>query len=401
MTSISELLLFAPESFPAHLATAQIDETVEDLIKLKPIELAKLLVAKQVSTNSTAIADANTVRDFFLDCLGKETQTSGATAVAVSMPTPQVTVNIPKDFDKMVLSEALAFVNANKSDQGLQLQLLERIDIKKAILLSGTQAIFASSAVGSIDADATMAVVSGLLNSDPYQQSYNGVFLLTLGMALGTQVFQFKHPFDGTKLASSKIDSLGINFGKTEFTAEIFEAFVWLQSKPETVPAQLVQEIAKTGHAFLYNDATTNGFLVTQLLSHFRHARNTLRLPAALAVDVIYREEAKTEKKSDSDKHSIFNGDVLSRLRAVSEGSESFSGARRIQCGIYTTISASGASYLHNLIVLDGGSCSGASHGTIFVPHGTRINQSGASSVVVNKRSPEELFALAQSWDLI
>jgi hypothetical protein len=326
MTAINDLLGFASSEFPTQLgvklASTDLGKTAEETIAMKPFQLAILLVQKEVSTdNPSGLADAVHIQALIKSCLGDEIAIN-PTAVAIGNISPQVTVNIPKNFDQMTLAEAINFVNANSKDQGVQLQFMSRADVKSAIHKVGCDALFVISEVGKINTEATSNAISSFLNGDPYQSNFGGNFLLSIGMALGTQVFQFFHPFDGSKLSSSKVDSLGLNFGVAEFGVEKFEAFVWLQSAVSNVPTQLVDEIKKSSSSFLYNDAINNGFLTNQLLAQFRHAKNTLRLPSALAVDVIYREtyREKVKKNNIPEMSTAKLGFTFTDLRKFSTG---------------------------------------------------------------------------------
>jgi hypothetical protein len=300
MTTINDLLPFAGTQLSIELggklATTDLGKTADEILQLKPFELANLLAEKGVSSSKqVALADAASLQGFLRTCFGEESPTqavnAGPTAVAFSMPAPQVTVNIPKDFDQMTLTEALDHVNSNRVDMGMQFTFLARPDVVQAVKVAGTEAIFVSTTPNSVDSTAGSNFISALLGGDPYKQTYCGSFLLTLGMTLGTTLFQFKHPFDGSKLGSTKIDSLGLDFSVSTFTSEKFEAFVWMQGNSNTIPPNFKAEIAKSSAFVLYQDVITDGFITQGVLLAFRHAKNTLRDPNALSVDVIYRSD--------------------------------------------------------------------------------------------------------------
>ena len=324
-TPISDLLDFVDSDISSilwvNLRVISIDKTAEEVLTLKPMELARLLFDKKVSgTLQIGLADAHDLQAFIRRCFGDSPQEATAHAVAISMPAPNVTVDvkIPANFDQMNLKDALNFVNENKKDEGVKLKLLGRQDIQKAVRLAGTDAIFVPSAQNTIAVGETMDVISGLCNGDPYSQNSNGNFLLSLNMVLGSVVFQYIHPFDGSKLASNKKDALGLDFGDPRFTTEKFEAYVWLLTKPEGVPSQLIQAIERADHFDLYNDVINDGVRTLKVLEYFRHAKNTLRL-SAMAVDVIYRERYQVATRTPakpsltfSDLRQFSIGDVVS-----------------------------------------------------------------------------------------
>ena len=281
-----------------------------EVANLNDADLAGLLFNNSLAS-SPEIAGQIATEILDLPAIKRLAGQSNAPAITMTASTssPSVTVNIPKDFSQMTLVEALEFVNNNKTDQGVQLGLLQRDDVRQAIRAAGTKAIFAATVIGSIDVTKTASIISSLLNGDPYQSSIDGVFLLSLGMVLGTQVYQYRHPFDGSMLASTKVDGLNLDFAL--ISVETFTAYVWLQTNYTQSLASLKAEIQKTSAYALYDDAKNNGPITTQLMAAFNHAKNILRDPSALNVDIIYREA--TAKKSDF-------GDIPELSRAKLDG---------------------------------------------------------------------------------
>ena len=304
VTNLAKVLRFAPKS--EFLTQALVDQIANhnfigvmpanEVANLNDAELAELLFDSSLAS-SPEIAGQIATEILDLPAIKRLAGQSNAPAITMTASTssPSVTVNIPKDFSQMTLVEALEFVNNNKTDQGVQLGLLQRDDVRQVIRAAGTKAIFAATTEKLIDVTKTESIISKLLSGDPYRSSVDGVFLLNLGMVLGTQVYQYCHPIDGRMLASDMVDDLGLDFKL--ISIETFTGYVWIQINYALNLRSLKSEIQKTSAHNLYADAKNNGPITTQLMAAFNHAKNILRDPSALNVDIIYREA--TAKKSD------------------------------------------------------------------------------------------------------
>lgn len=407
-TKLSDLLDFVSdeieEAIVEKLKTTDLGSSCEEMLAQQPFQVANLLVSKEVVENGpSALKLANSLQVFLKACLGEPQPVSAASAVAVAIEAPrvEVTVDIPKNFSDMTLKEALTFVVANKSDLSTQQAFLERPDVAQAIRLAGSDAIFAPGSLNTIAADKTINCINGLLQGDPYMPSHEGSILLSIGMVLGTSVFQYVHPFDGTKLASSKIDSLGANFDVESFTAEKHEAFVWLQSKPSNVPEKLVTEVSKLAQTMLYMDAIQDGPITTQLLTYFRHAKNTLRDPLALGVNVIFREAEKQEISNTSSSHQPTTKSAQVILGEYAQNSGTMTARSFHQQAIWGGGEVMGSGRFDQAIVVGNVNCMGKIDGTALVLKGCNITSMGENSLTVYYKTAEELLTIARARNVV
>jgi hypothetical protein len=433
-----------------------------EIAAMSDVELAQLLHQNELfGTLRICGGKASKLLDLpAIKRLSENQQSVQAVTQAPQFPT-SIKLEADKTPQQMKLVELLLELVKNPSDTELKSELMSRPTVVKATSVVGLRFGFKKSS-GEFDADSTLQFINNIDLGKPAQRKVNGLFPILLDSALGlVSIVWFNPLLKGEKLYEgldyendmdwntvpeknreavmwSRV-TLHKNFPAspdvwTEFDAIVVGTGRWkniiedydrhLEEGGEKVSIKYTEGVEEIVEAFqaasgaqsakkpvtgnFVPDPTEPYYL--QIAREKLHCLN-IALVTENQVAVKYQLQAQiadTQKMIDDwTKPSKINqsffqhSDPLALLRAVSEGSYQVGGARATQKCVCDFLSAGGASKVDKVIALNGGSGSGASQGTVYVPHGVRFDLSGVSSIKVLKRSPEELYALAQSWDLV
>ena len=305
---------------------------------------------------------------------------------------------------QLSLAELLKKLGENPSDLELKNELLSRQIVVQATTVAGTR--FAFKTESEFDANKTLRFLNHLASGKPAPRKFEDAFAVSLDAALGIQNLIWFNPLiSGQKLYD------GVDFENDQNWNEISqttrEAVLWARfTQHNNFPKGDIDVWSELDRISSGTGRWKNIVEDYQRFIAEGNAPVALKFVEGIEEFVGVMKEENQPKKSEEVTRNPSGKreqaiDPLSRLRGLSEGSDSFSGARTIQPGIYSEVSVSGSVTVDRIICLNGGSCSGASRGTMYVPQGVRISMSGASSVQVLKRSPDELYAIAQSLDLV
>jgi hypothetical protein len=390
----------------------------------------------------------------------RENQSVQTQPAQQTFPT-SIKLEADKTPQQMKLGELLLELAKNPTDSEIKSELMSRPIIVKITSIVGLRFGF-KKASGEFDVDSTLQFINNIDSGKPAQRKVNGLFPILLDSALGlVSIVWFNPLLKGKKLYEgldyendmdwntvpeknreavmwSRI-TLHKNFPASPDVWTEFDAIVGGTSRWKNIIEDYDRHLEEGGDnmSIKYTEGVEELVEALQSVSgvqsakkpeagkfvpdpnepqYLQIAREKLHcLNVALVtenqVSVKYQLQAQiaeTQQMIDawtkpSKINQVTSDDTsaLKLLQKVSEGDERFGGVRNVQPAIYNKVYASGRISFRNVIILNGADFSGVVEGVVYIPKGTRINQSGLCSVTINKRSPEELYALAQSWDLV